>query len=365
MKLKIQTKKLKEAIDNANIATLKNNQNQTLKGIFLIAENNNLIIRATNISIGYEKTIPCDTETEGKLLIFADTLSRVFSSISFSDNSFCNIEKKDDLCTIKIENHSIELKTLDFATFPELPKNEGVKVGLNLQDIVFGLKSVVFSVAKTTIKPEISGVYVYTEGSEIIFVGTDSYRLSEKKIKTKTEMPEFEFIIPEKNVKDIIRLFSDNSEHISVQLSKNSLSFETKDEYFITRLIEGKFPNYRQIIPLAPISNSTFLKEDINKSLKIVSFFSDKTEQVTLDFKENSLNISALNLDIGSANEEMKANTKGDDFSVKINSRYLEEFISNVNENSLMFKFTAQNKPVVLQGLQDSSFTYLIMPSYK
>lgn len=364
MKLKVQVKKLKEAVDRAYVAVSKNNQNQQLKGIHFETKENSLAVRATNINVGYQKSISAEVEVQGVVLILGDVISRVLGSVTFSDNAFCEISLEGSLCKLEVGKHVFSLKTLPHENFPTLPTVEGVCFDVDTHLLTHGLKQAVYTVAKTEIKPEISGVYVYVEDGSVVFVGTDSYRLAEKKFDNK-QLPNCSFILPEKNTKDFIRLYDDMMVSGRLSLSKNSLSFELESEIFVTRLIQGNFPNYRQIIPSSPETQVVFLKSDIQKILKIVSFFSDKTEQVILSASENRITLNAENVDIGSVSEEIQANLKGEPFSIKINSRYFEEFLNNINDTSVILKFTAQNKPIIIQGIEDAFYTYLVMPSYK
>jgi DNA polymerase-3 subunit beta len=364
MKLKVQVKRLKEVVDRAYVAVSKNNQNQQLKGIYFEAKENSLTVRATNISVGYQKVLSAEVEAEGAVLILGDVISRVLGSVTFSENAYCEMVLEGNVCKLEVGKHAFSLKTLPHENFPTLPTVEGVQFEIDTHLFVQGLKHAVYAVAKTDIKPEISGVYTYVEDGSVVFVGTDSYRLAEKKFNNK-QLPNCSFILPEKNTKDFIRLYDGAITSGKLSLSKNSLSFELEDEIFVTRLIQGNFPNYRQIIPSSPETQVVFLKSDIQKVLKIVSFFSDKTEQVILSASENKISLNAENVDIGSASEEIQATLKGEPFSIKINSRYFEEFLNTTNDTSIILKFTAQNKPIIIQGIEDAFYTYLVMPSYK
>jgi DNA polymerase-3 subunit beta len=223
-----------------------------------------------------------------------------------------------------------------------------------------------YSVAKSEIKPEISGVFVKFVDNNIYFVATDAYRLAEKKIDLEDEVPELSFIIPEKNVKDMLRIVdNDYNGKLSLVISKNSLQIKENNTFFVSRLIEGNFPNYTQIIPSTPVSFAIFLKEDLVKSLRIVSFFSDKTQQISLNITEQNTEMEANNNEVGSTKETLSSTLKGDPFTLKINSKYLEEFLQNISDTSVVMKFTAQNKAIIVQGIQDTNYTYLLMPSYR
>jgi len=366
MKVQIPFEKFKKEISRGINACMKIGQNQQLKGIFLDAADNTLTIRATNIDIGFESTINCKVETEGKFLIAGDVLGRLLGNINSKNTSICFIEVSENLCTINIETHSFKLKTLNFENFPNLPKVTGVDISVDSKVFLGGLRSVLYSVAKSEIKPEISGVYIKFEKNNIFFVATDAYRLTEKKATVEEEHADIGLIIPEKNVKDILRILeNEESGKIRLTISKNSLELKKDNTYLVSRLVDGVFPNYNQIVPTNPVSYAIFLKDDLVKSLKIVSFFSDKTQQINLNIESANTKIEASNSDVGSTTETLDSTLKGESFSVKLNSRYLEEFLQNTNDQSVVLKYTAQNKAIIVQGIQDNSYTYLIMPSYR
>ena len=366
MRVEINFEKFKKEIDKAVVSCMKTGSNQNLKGIYLEIENNNLVIRSTNIDIGFESTIPCKVENEGKFLILGKVLGRLLGTVNTKNASNCLIEYSNNLCNINIDQHNFKLKTLSFESFPGLPKIEGVDIVVDNNIFLNGLKSVLYSVAKSEIKPEISGIFVKFIENNIYFVATDAYRLAEKKADTEENFPEISFIIPEKNVKDLLRIIdSDYNGKLTLTISKNSLQIKENNTFLVSRLIEGNFPNYTQIIPSAPVSFSVFLKEDLIKSLRIVSFFSDKTQQINLNITENSTEMEASNNEVGSTKEFLNSTLKGDSFTVKLNSKYLEEFLQNTNDTSIVLKFTAQNKAIIVQGIQDTNYTYLLMPSYR
>lgn len=365
MKVQINFEKLKKEINKAIVACMKTGSNPNLKGILLEGSNGTLCIRSTNIDVGFESNITCKVEQDGKFLILGDVLGRLLSTVNSKNANMCEIVFEDNVCTISIDQHNFKLKTLSFESFPNLPTVSGVEIDVDNKTFLNGLKSVIYSVAKSEIKPEISGIFVKFIENNLYFVATDAYRLAEKKVDME-EVPEISFIIPEKNVKDLLRIIDNDFDgNIKLTISKNSIQIKENNTFLVSRLIEGNFPNYTQIIPSAPVSFAIFLKEDLVKSLRIVSFFSDKTQQINLNITENNTEMEASNNEVGSTKEILNSTLKGDSFSVKLNSKYLEEFLANTSDTSIVIKFTAQNKAIIVQGIQDANYTYLLMPSYR
>ena len=367
MKIKIPFEKLKKEINKASLACMKTGQNTTLKSIFFKTEINSLVIRATNIDIGYESVVVTEVEREGEFSILGDVISRLLNTVNVKGSAICTLEYANNKLSISVDTHSFTLKTTDSTGFPKLPNVEGEEFAIDSNLFLNGMKSVVFSVAKSELKPEISGVYISLKNDSVVFVATDAYRLCERKIKIEgADFAETKCIIPEKNVKDIIRLFEEyEKKEIKVTLSKSSLLLQVDNTFLVSRLIEGNFPNYVQIIPTDPVSFAVFLKEDLVKSLKIVSFFGDKTSQINLAVETDKSIMSATSVDIGDTKEEVATTLKGEGFQIKVNSKYLEEFLQIISDQSVMLKYTAQNKAMIAQGINDSSYTYLLMPSYR
>ncbi len=367
MKIKIPFEKLKKEVNKAAQAVMKSGQNITLKSILFKTEINSLVIRSTNIDIGYESVTMVEVVTEGEFSILGDVISRLLNTVNPKLGTECVLEYLDNKLTISVDTHTFTLKTTDCSGFPKLPNVEGEQFSIDCNLFLNGLKSCVFAVAKSDLKPEISGVYIYLKDDVITYVATDAYRLCERKIKVEgREFTESKFIVPEKNVKEIIRLFEEFEKHeLKIVLSKNSLLLQVDNTFVVSRLIEGNFPNYVQIIPTNPVSFAVFLKEDLVKSLKIVSFFGDKTSQINVLIEKDKCFLEATSLDIGGTKEEVATTLKGEGFSVKMNSKYLEEFLQIMGDQSVILKFTAQNKAIIVQGLSDSSYTYLLMPSYR
>jgi DNA polymerase-3 subunit beta len=369
MKVEVNFEKFKREINKAVVACMKTGANPSLKGIFLEAMDSELVIRSTNIDVGFESSLKVKCEKEGKFLILGEVLARLLASVSTRSNNVCILEYENNTCTIYIDEHNFKLKTLSYDIFPNLPSVSGVEINVESKVFLGGLKSVIYSVAKSEIKPEISGIFVKFTDSGINFVATDAYRLAEKVVSLDNPYKgeeELNFIIPEKNVKDILRIVDvDYDGKLDLVISKNSLQMKVDDTFVVSRLIEGNFPNYTQIIPSNPVSFAIYLKEDLIKSLRILTLFSDKTQQINLNITTSNTEIEASNQEVGSTKEVVNSTLKGEPFSVKLNSKYLEEFLQNISDSSVVVKFTAQNKAIIVQGIQDASYTYLLMPSYR
>src|SRR3989344_2962627 len=288
-------------------------------------------------------------------------LSCVYLNV-LDDNKI--VIKENNLKIYSNKNSAI-IKCLPYEDFPSIPKLENSKsIKINCRDLISGFKSVWYSASNSNIKPELSSVYVYKNNENLVFVSTDSFRLAEKKINTKTSIDFPQTIIPYRNVSEIIKLLEDYDGNIDIIFEKNQAAFIIDNMYLVSRLIDGSFPDYKQIIPKTFNTTATILKEDLLNSIKASNVFSDSLNQVKLkvDIKNKSLVIESKNNDVGEYVESINASVLGDSLELNFNSKFIIDCIQSIPSDSLTLSFGGVGKPLAISGSSDKSFLYIVMP---
>lgn len=362
MKLECSIEKLRNGILQAERITGKNLTLPVLSSILLIAEGKSLKLRATNLSLGIEIDIPAKIETEGIVAISGTVLANTFSNINQNEN--VQLESMEGNLIVRARKSQIRLKGSPHEDFPTIPKVEGESFEIDTKKILDGIKSVYYSASVSDIKQEISSVYVYTNEENLVFVSTDSFRLAEKKIKVKNTPAISGILIPFKNVPEIIRSLTEAETVARVEVSKNQISFSFNATYLTSRIIDGVFPDYRQIIPKEFKTEITMLKQDLLNALKLSNIFSDKFNQLnlTVSVKDKFCELSSSNHDVGENKTSLDAVLKGSDISLAFNYKYFLDCFSSITTDSLSIKCVDAGRPMVVTPVSDSSFTYLIMP---
>lgn len=362
MKLECKIENIKNGVSQVERITGKNLTLPVLNSILLIASNKSLKLRATNLSLGIEVEIPAKIEKEGVLAISGAVLNGIFSNVFQNEN--VHLEASEGNLLIKTSKSKIKLKGQPSDDFPTIPRVTGANFEIEAKKLIDGIKAVYYSSSPSDIKPEISSVYIYSNEDNLVFVSTDSFRLAEKKVKVKGlgEIPGI--LIPFKNVADILRVFGEFTGAIKVCFNKNQISFSSDNTYLTSRVIDGIFPDYRQIIPKDFITTATLLKQDLLNALKLSNIFSDKFNQVNLSIKpkEKAFELSSANNDIGENKTYLDAAIEGEDVSLSFNYKYFLDCFQSVTTDSLSLKLSGASKPIVISPVADSSFTYLIMP---
>jgi len=362
MKLECKIENIKNKISQVERITGKNLTLPILNSILLIASGKSLKLRSTNLSLGIEVEIPAKIEKEGIIAVSGSVLNGIFSNVFQNENIY--LEGIDGNLLIKTKKSKIKLKGQPHDDFPTIPKVTGTSFEIDSKKLTDGIKSVFYSSSMSDIKPEISSVYMYTNEDNLVFVSTDSFRLAEKKIKVKGIEEIRGILIPFKNVSEILKVFGEQSSTIKVCFNKNQISFSSEDIYLTSRVIDGVFPDYRQIIPKTSSTEAVILKQDLLNALKISNIFSDKFNQVNLKInpKEKIFELSSINNDIGENKTYLDAALTGEEVELGFNYKYFLDCFQSITTDSMTIKLSSASSPLVISPISDSSFIYLIMP---
>lgn len=362
MKTECSIEKIKNAISQVERITGKNLTLPILNSVLLIASGKSLKFRSTNLSLGIEIEIPAKIEKEGMLAISGSTLNAVFSNVSQNENVF--LEEKDGNLLIKTKKSQIKLKSQSHDDFPTIPMVTGTSFEIDSKKLIDGIKAVYYSSSVSDIKPEISSVYIYVNEDNLIFVSTDSFRLAEKKIKVKGVEESMRILVPFKNISEILKVFGEFQGIIKVCFNKNQISFSSENIYLTSRIIDGIFPDYRQIIPKEFTTEVVVLKQDLLNALKLSNVFSDKFNQVNLSIKpkEKVFELSSSNNDIGENKTYLDAVINGENIELSFNYKYFLDCFQSITTDSVSIKLSGSSRPIVISPVSDTSFTYLIMP---
>lgn len=366
MKLECQTKNLKEAVQKTNKLVVKNSSLPILNTIFIKALGKSLVLRSTNLHIGIEIEIPANIEKEGEFIVSGEVFSKIFTTISEKGIVFIEITK--NIMTIKTEKSVVSVNSSgDISDFPSLPVVEGSSFSLPLSVFLDGMKSVYYCASVSDIKPEISSVFVYSDSNELVFVSTDSFRLAEKKV-TVDGLPDISgILIPYKNIIEIIRLFSDISDLEELALftfNENQINISLPGLFVTSRIVDGMYPKYQAIIPKEFKTEVVSFKNDMLDALKLSTIFSDKFNQISLsvDSQLSSCLMKAKNSQKGENVSNIDTTINGESIEMNFNYKYFQEGFQSISTDSVVLQFNEENKPVVIQGVGDKSFLYLIMP---
>jgi len=363
MKAECIKDKFCSAVSKVEKITGKNMTLPILSCILIEAKGNFLILKATNLDLGIEIKVPAKIIKEGVVAVAGSILNNFLSNLAGDQNLILE-EKDGNLCVLGSNNQTI-IKSQQNDDFPTIPKvKDGNIYEMNSLDLVKGLKAVWYSASLSSIKPELSSVYIHTKEDGLVFVATDSFRLAEKTIKFKKNSDFEQILIPFKNVVDLLKIISDEKDSLAINSTKNQISFEYKDVYIVSRVIDGVFPDYQQIIAKEFKTEVIVLKQDLINTLKLSNVFSDTFNQINIKVsaKDKILELKTKNANIGENINKLTATVVGEDIEINFNFKYIIDCFQSIDSDSVSLSFNGLNKPMVIKGISDKSFTYLVMP---
>lgn len=363
MKIEIMRDGLRDALLSLDRVTGKNLSLPILSHVLFLASDRGVTLRATNLDIGVETTIPAKVYTEGVIAVPAGVLGNYLSLLQ--DRKSIILELIGQNLTITSDSHTTIIKCAPYEDFPSIPIiQSGRHISLESNNFLRGIRSVAFAASQSDIKPEFSSVYLRADSGYLFAVATDSSRLSEKRISVHSIDEEFSALLPIKNANEILRLLEPISGKIDIYANGSQLSIITKDTYITSRLIDGIFPDYRQIIPKTIISDATVLKEDLLNSLKIANIFSGKLQQVRLiiDPKEKRMEIGTRNDELGETMNQIDAKLHGERVDLVFNQRFLADVLQVIPQESVSLQSAGVGKPLIIRGIGDQTYLYLVMP---
>jgi DNA polymerase-3 subunit beta len=287
--------------------------------------------------------------------VFSDFISNV-------NDEKLNLSVDKNIVSINSEHYKTQILGLDTKEFPILPKPKS-QVGFKINNSI--LKNALLAVFDATslseTRPEIAGVFMNISKSKVEFAATDSFRLAEKIIPI-LEGLEKSLIIPRATALELIKICELNEGDIEFIVSDNQLFIRGEDYEFISRLIDGKFPEYKKVIPDKFVSLALVNRSELEKSVRMASVFSSNIFDIKLKAAGDVLQIKAQNSDRGDILANLPCGLTNGSFEIAVNYHYLLDGLKTIPNSNLVIQFTGEGSPLVLKGEDSKDQIYLIMP---
>jgi DNA polymerase-3 subunit beta len=340
--------------------------------ILLEAGKSKLIISANNLEIGMEVVVKASIKEEGAVLVPAKIFSGIVSKLPDSEIAVKTLEK--GIVKISFKQSNFNINGLSSDEFPMLPKiKDGKTLSIDAELFSDMVEQTVFSVSMSEDKYVLSGVLmefgksqVSGDTSNIRMVSTDGYRLSKRAGKTSTGAAfESSVIVPAKALSEVSRVIqSDPSGEVDINLGSDHISFKFKSTLIVSRLIQGQFPDYRQVIPKGSeikinMNNKTFLSA-IERAAVIAG---SSANIIKLEVKSGKLHVVASAPDVGNVNEIIEAEIKGGERAVvAFNVRLIIDALKVIKEDKVALELSGPLSPGLLRPVGGDDYTYIIMP---
>jgi len=362
MKFETTLENLQQAASTASRFAERKANLPVLGCVLITAEGGRLTMRATNLECGVEIVLQAKVGSEGTVAVPAAVFAGFLNN---ARGKTVSVALSGEVLKVETERASASIKTLSHEDFPILPRVSAERsFTAKAADIVRAIRSVAYCASLSAIKPELQSVLFYGDGGKLTAVATDSFRLAEKTVPLRAGGSVPELLIPARNAAELMKILDGISGDVELYYNDNQLSTQTETIYYTSRLLDGAFPNYRQILPKSFTTQAVVLREEMSTALKSLSIFADKFAQVSLSIEpsKKSLLLSSRNPDVGEQVSTVKAAVEGDAMAVSFNGRYLADSLQSVAGDSVRLHSNGPGKAMLIKDAADDSFLYLAMP---
>lgn len=332
-----------------------------LNNVLLQTENGQLKISATNLEMGISTIIRCKIELEGGVCLAAKVLLDLVNNLP---NENITIEVGDVETLVSTERYQTKIKHLPVEEFPLIPEVEDAQViTIPANTLKNSIDSVSFSASTSETQPEISGVLFKLEENKITVTATDRYRLAEI-IALVNSQTQQSVIVPQRSVLELSRLLAVATEPVQLHISQTQMAISVNDTYLVTRLIDGQYPEYTQIIPTEPGTVINLQHKDLLAALKTSGIFSRGAGSIVIDYnvEKQIIQTKSSSQGVGESVIDIPCKITGNSGSVIMNYRYILDLLVNTNNESINMHVIDDANPVVFRPEGDESYLYLIMP---
>ena len=334
-----------------------------LSNILLRTDGNRLLVAATNLEVATTQYIGAKISKPGAITVPARLISEFVSSLP-----------KDSI-ELKVVNNNIHLKSGNYSSiingviaddFPELPtinEKSSISYSINIEDFKQAVSQTIITASSDSTRPVLTGVYWHSHEGQLFLAATDGYRLSERRlVETSSEVSA---IIPVQTLQEVLRTIVEDSDTVDILFDETQVRFRINEAEIISRLVDGNFPDYRQLIPKKSDITAVVEKQEFVRVTKIAGLFareSGGSVTVTVDSDKKTVSLHSIASEMGENTSELSAKIIGEG-QVTLNSRYLSEALSVLDDDELEFSFSGKLSPCILKSTKkDTNYYHVIMP---
>ena len=333
-----------------------------LSNILISAEKGKITLSATDLEIAITSRSIGKIEEEGKLTIPARLLTEFI--INNNDESI-EFTTKGTSLSLKSKHYKANINGIsaeEFPTIPLLPKD--LFCSIKKEDFLDAIKKVAIATANDETRPVLAGVYFNFDGKTLTLAATDSFRLSEKKLKLEESLSEKKFIVPSRTMSEVLRISGgDEAGVIAISSTENQILFKIGETQVISRLIEGAFPNYAQIIPASSKIKAVVGYSEMLSAVKMSALFAkNSANNIRIKTGEKTLSISSMANEAGDTVSEVEAEVTGGEIEIAYNVRYVLDVLQVIQSDKVILEFNDDASAGLIKSGKDKDFIYIVMP---
>jgi DNA polymerase-3 subunit beta len=342
---------------------------QALSGVQVAVTDAGVELRATDMEVALRVPLTAEVQRTGTTVLPARLTLDVVRALPAAQVTL-ELRPADQDVEIKSGSATFHIRTLRSEDFPPLPEPGGdAIVEVPAAAFVETVSRVARSASRDETRPILTGILVSASGAELRMVATDSYRLSVKETPLERELQgSFEANVPARALQELVRLVptggtdEEEAPSLTVGVRANQIVFQAGGAVLSSRLIDGQFPNFRQLLPDTYEHELRIAGDELTDVVRRISLLAQKNAPLRLAFREGEVTVSAQTPDVGEASETLPVAFSGEPFEIGFNPEFLRDGLESVDTSDLILKLISPLRPGLIESADGSGFLYLIMP---
>ena len=363
MQIKINRETLLKPLINVTSIVERRHTLPILSNLLLEAKDNHIQLTATDLEMQISLNVANNFNGELSTTISAKKFLDICKSLP--ESADIDMITNDSRMTVKAGKSRFNLQTLPAADYPVMTKASGQGVNITISQIALKklLKQVEFAMAQQDIRYYLNGLLLEVNEDNLNVVGTDGHRLSFSSIKLSQSYDKTDVIVPRKTVIELIKLLNDSEEEVAVEVNAGQVNFAFSDIRLISKVIDGKFPDYHRVIPTGHQNTFSVDRLAVLTAMQRASILSnEKYRGIRMVLSNNNLKLISTNTEQEEAEEELEIEYAQDGLDIGFNVTYLIDVLNNVNDESIHFSFADANSSCLITVPNDVNYKYVVMP---
>jgi len=367
VKLSVMQENLARGLQVVSRAVSSRSTLPVLSNVLLRTEDAGLKLTATNLEIGITAWVAGKIDSEGSLTVPA----RLFNDLVAGLPSGERIDLEADgtnLLRIKAGRYQTQLRGIEADEFPVIPSpGERPTTRISQKEFRHALSEVVFAAASDEARPILTGVLTRLSGDRLTLAAADNYRIAVRGLPILDPVEDTSLVVPARSYAELMRVLTDTDDPVDIMLasSKSQVLFHANDVDIVSRLIDGQFPNYQQVLPTSHSTKATVDRDELLKAVRLSALIASSAANVVRlrlgDEGSATINVAAA-ADVGEAQGEVEARIEGEPVQIAFNARYLQEALQTLTQEQLTLEFSGPLSPGVLRPTDDEDYVHVIMP---
>jgi DNA polymerase III subunit beta len=337
-----------------------------LSNVLLRTEDGGLKLTATNLEIAISAWVPGKIDADGSLTVPARLLADVVSGLPAGERVELNAEGNS--VRVSAGRFQTHLRGIDAEEFPVIsPPGERPTTRIDQRELRKALSEVVFAAASDEARPILTGVLTRFSGDRLTLAAADNYRIAVRHLPILDAVEDTSLVVPARSYIELMRVLGDDDEPLEIMLagSKNQIIFHAQGVDLVSRIIDGQFPNYQQVLPTSHTTRAVVEREELLKAVRLSALIASSAANVvklSLGEGGNGTITVAAAADVGDTKGEVEAALDGEPVQIAFNARYLQDALSNLDAEQVALEFTGPLSPGVMRRTDGEDYVHVIMP---